>query len=74
MITNMQIRSIFMECDNKNPEGLYANDLDVFEFGRAIEKVVRQEERRACIAMVKTLNHEVARALEDYRRLSDKVE
>jgi len=53
---------------------MYADDVDIFEYARAIEKAVREDERRACIALVKSLNYEVAKALEDYRRLADKVE
>jgi hypothetical protein len=74
MLNNTQIKGIFLECENEDPNGMYADDVDIFEYGRAIEKAVREEERRACITLVKSLNHEVARALEDYRRLSDKVE
>ena len=74
MLNNTQIKGIFLECENTNPDGMYADDVDIFEYGRAIEKAVREEERRACITLVKSLNHEVARALEDYRRLADKVE
>ena len=74
MLSNIEIKSIFLECENENPNGMYADDVDIIEYARAIEKAVRAEERRACITLVKSLNHEVARALEDYRRLSDKVE
>ena len=74
MLNNTQIKGIFLECENTDPEGMYADDVDIFEYGRAVEKAVREDERRACITLVKSLNHEVARALEDYRRLADKVE
>jgi hypothetical protein len=74
MLSNVEIKSLFLECENKNPNGMYADDVDVLEYGRAIEKAVREDERRACVTLVKSLNHDVARALEDYRRLSDKVE
>ena len=74
MLSNVEIKSIFLECENEDPDGMYADDVDVFEYGRAIERAVREDERRACITLVKSLNHEVAKALEDYRRLSDKIE
>ena len=74
MLSNIEIKSIFLECENEDPDGMYANDVDVFEYARAVEKAVREDERRACVNMVKSLNQEVARALLDYRRLSDKVE
>ena len=76
MLTNMQIKAIFMECDNKSPDGLYADDLDVLEFGRKLEEVARkngaEDERAECIKFVKTLNSEVAKALEDLRKWPDK--
>ena len=76
MLTDMQIKTIFMECDNKNPDGLYADDLDVLEFGRKLETVARQDgaeyERAECIRFVKTLNSEVAKALEDWRKWTDR--
>jgi hypothetical protein len=74
MLTNVEIKGIFLECENTNPDGMYADDVDIFEYGRAVEKAVREDERCACVNMVKSLNQEVARALLDYRRLSDKVE
>jgi len=74
MLTNVEIKGIFLECENTNPDGMYADDVDIFEYGRAVEKAVREDERRACVNMVKSLNQEVARALLDYRRLADKIE
>ena len=74
MLSNIEIKSIFLECENKNPDGTYADDVDVLEYARAVEKAVREDERRACVTLVKSLNYDVARALEDYRRLADKVE
>jgi hypothetical protein len=74
MLSNVEIKSLFLECENKNPDGMYADDIDVLEYARAVEKAVREDERRECVTLVKSLNHEVARALEDYRRLADKVE
>ena len=74
MLSNIEIKSIFLECENKNPDGMYADDVDVLEYARAVEKAVREDERRACVTLVKSLKYDVARALEDYRRLADKVE
>ena len=74
MLSNIEIKSIFLECENKNPDGMYADDVDVLEYGRAIEKAVCEKERRACIRMVHSLSPEIANELEAYRRLSDKVQ
>lgn len=76
MITDMQIKALFLECNNKNPDGLYADDVDLLEFGRKLEKMARQqaimEERDTCIKFVRTLNTEVAKALEDWRKWTDR--
>jgi hypothetical protein len=76
MLTDVQIKAIFLECNNKNPDGLYADDVDLLEFGRKLEIEARQqaiiEERDACIKFVRTLNSEVAKALEDWRKWTDR--
>lgn len=76
MLTNQQIKAIFIECNNKDPEGLYADDVDILEFARKLETKVRQDgaeaERAECIKFVRSLNTEVAKALEDWRKWTDK--
>ena len=42
MLTNDHIKAIFLECNNKDPDGMYADDVDVMEFGRKLEKYARQ--------------------------------
>lgn len=76
MLTDAKIKELFLECNNKNPEGLYADDVDLLEFGRKVETVSTQEaiyeERAQCIKFVRSLNIEVAKALEDWRKWTDK--
>jgi len=76
MLTDAQIKAIFLECNNKNPEGLYADEVDLLEFGRKLETVSSQEaayaERLECIKFVRSLNIEVAKALEDWRKWTNK--
>jgi hypothetical protein len=76
MITDTQIKGIFLDCNNKNPDGLYADDVDLLEFGRKLEEMARKEsateERDACIKFVRSLNVEVAKALEDWRKWTDR--
>jgi len=76
MLTDVQIKAIFLECNNKDSDGLYADDVDLFEFGRKLEVEARQqaiiEERDTCIKFVRTLNTEVAKALEDWRKWTDR--
>jgi hypothetical protein len=76
MLTDVQIKAIFLECNNKNPDGLYADDVDLLEFARKLEVTSTQEaayaERLECIKFVRSLNIEVAKALEDWRKWTDK--
>lgn len=76
MLTDKQIRDIFIECTNTDPEGLYANDVDILEYGRKLDaessKRGAMDEREVCIKFVKTLNTEVAKALEDWRKWTDR--
>ena len=70
MLTDLQIKSVFLECDNKSPDGMYANDVDLLEFARKLEIFLGAEssrrEQEKCIAFVRSLNVEVAKALEDW--------
>ena len=76
MITDAKIKELFLECNNKDPNGLYADDVDLLEFGRKLEAVAREEamieERDTCIKFVRSLNSEVAKALEDWRKWQDR--
>lgn len=62
------IREIFLYCDNKDPDGLYAEDVDILEFGRKIAQVAfisgARAERRFCVDFTATLNKEVAKILQ----------
>jgi hypothetical protein len=70
MLTNDQIKAVFLECDNKSPDGIYADDVDVIEFAKKLETFLGAEsarrEQAKCITFVRSLNVEVARALEDW--------
>ena len=76
MLTDNTIKALFLECNNKNPDGLYADDVDLLEFARKVEAASTQEaiyaERLECIKFVRSLNIEVAKALEDWRKWTDK--
>jgi len=68
MISNDDIRQIFFYCEHKSRDGVYADNVDILEFGRKIAEVAflkgQDAERAGCIAFVKPLNKEVAKALE----------
>ena len=35
-MTNEEIKQVFFHCDHRDPNGFYANDVDVMEFGQKI--------------------------------------
>jgi len=76
MLTNDQIKAVFLECDNKSPDGMYADDVDVLEFARKLEEFLGFEsvkrEQAKCIKFVRSLNVEVAKALEDWLKWTDR--
>lgn len=76
MLTATEIKAIFLECNNKNPDGLYADDVDLLEFAEKLAEVVSKkatlQERETCVKFVRSLNVEVAKALEDWRKWTDR--
>ena len=71
MLSNDEIKQIFFHCNNKSPDGSYADDVDILEFGQKVAAVVAlkavKEERQKCIEFVMSLNTEVGRALAEKR-------
>ena len=71
MLSKEEMRKVFLSCDMLDKDGLYANDVDVYELCAAVEKAVAlkyaRAERAECIEFVRSLNPEVARALSDKR-------
>ncbi len=65
------IKQVFFYCENRDPDGCYADGVDVLEFGRKLEAVLRpiisKEEHERCVGIVNNLNREVATALASKR-------
>lgn len=67
------VKQIFFYCKNNDPKGLYTDprdeSLDVLEFANKIEAVIsdriRLKEHARCVEIVKSVNRDVARLLED---------
>jgi hypothetical protein len=76
MLTEDLVKTIFMNCTHKDPNGVYADEVDIMEFAKKVDAVVTEraikKERSECIKLVKTLNTQVAQALEEHRRISDR--
>jgi len=68
MLTDDTIKKLFLDCEHNNPKGLYADEVDIIEFGRriVIEATIqaRKAEREFCVQVVADLNSEVAKVLE----------
>ena len=71
MLTKDEMRKVFLSCDMRSKDGLYADEVDVYELCAAVEKAVAMKyaraERAECIKFVRSLNTEVARALSEKR-------
>ena len=68
-MNEQDIKQILFTCKSQQPDaevdpkGLYADNLDVIEFGKKIALDAARKERAECIKFVKSLNHLVAEAL-----------
>jgi hypothetical protein len=66
-----EIKQIFFYCDEKLPNAIYADELDIIQFAHkivayAIPKAVLEEHER-CVTIVKDMNREVGNSLENQR-------
>ena len=71
MISDEDIKQIFFYCDHRDPNGSYADGVDILEFGKKLSAFVAaqaaREERVKCIEFVNSLNTEVGKALAEKR-------
>ena len=77
MLSEHDLKMALMDCKSQDPnepvdpKGLYADNLDIIEFGQKVEEKVAllyaRKERALCIEFVESLNPEVARALAEKR-------
>lgn len=45
MLTPEDIKQIFFYCSNKDPDGFYADDVDIIEFAKKIEAFVLAQKK-----------------------------
>ena len=64
MLSEEKIKKLVMECESRNPEGLYPVDLDVLEYTEKVVAIVKEQEHARCLEIVRNLNTEVAKVLE----------
>jgi hypothetical protein len=70
-LSEEEIKQIFFYCDEKLPDSLYADQVDIIQFAHkivayAIPQAVLQEHER-CVKIVKDMNREVGNSLENQR-------
>lgn len=65
------VKQIFFYCDQKTPNALIADEVDIVQFAEKIEAYVHPrialEEHRRCVEIVRELNPAVADALNNQR-------
>lgn len=70
-MTKEDIRAVFFECEMKDPEGLYADEVDIYELADKLIQVIAyraaRAERAECIKIVNSLNPLIGQALEKNR-------
>jgi hypothetical protein len=71
MLSEELIKQVYFYCDEKLPNAIYADDLDIIQFAHKLEAVIAVEYARKehvrCVAIVKDMNRAVGEALENQR-------
>ena len=66
------IKQVYFYCENKLPDGIYPEEIELIEFSEKLILVVgpaiAKAERDECLKIVEALNPEVARVLRERRR------
>lgn len=69
MISDADIKQIFFYCDNKDPNGSFADGVDILEFGKKVAAVAevdgRKAEREKCVNFIAQTNPELAKSLKN---------
>lgn len=62
------VKQIFFYCDNKDPNGMYADEVDLLEFANKLEAYlttqIQKAEHARCVEIVASVNAPVARMLD----------
>ena len=65
------VKQVFFYSDEKRPDPLIADEVDILQFAEKIEAVLRPmiaaEEHKRCVTIVAHMNREVANALANQR-------
>ena len=65
------VKQVFFYSDEKRPDPLIADEVDILQFAQKLEAVLRPmiaaEEHKRCVTIVAHMNREVASALANQR-------
>ena len=71
MLSEEEIKQVYFYCDEKLPDAIYADDLDIIQFAHKIEAYVTptiaMREHLRCVQIVSDMNREVGNALSNQR-------
>lgn len=71
MLSDELIKQIFFQSDRPRKDAMLATEVDIVQFAKNIEAVVRieafKEEHARCVAIVSDMNREVGAALNNQR-------
>ena len=63
------VKQVFFYSDEKRPDPLIADEVDILQFAQKLEAVLRPlitaEEHKRCVTIVAHMNREVANALQN---------
>ena len=63
------VKQVFFQSDEKRPDPLIADEVDIVQFSEKLEAVLRPliaaEEHKRCVTIVAHMNREVASALQN---------
>ena len=65
------IKQIFFYCDEKLPDAIYADEVDIIQFAHKITAyvapIIAMKEHQRCVQIVTDMNKEVGNALNNQR-------
>ena len=71
MLSEEEIKQVYFYCDEKLPNAIFANDLDIIQFANKIElyvtPTIAMREHQRCVQIVSEMNPEVGKALSNQR-------
>jgi hypothetical protein len=71
MLSEETIKQIYFYCDEKLPDAIYADDVDIIQFANKIAAfvapLIAMKEHQRCVRIVSDMNGEVAKALSNQR-------